>query len=114
MPLLDEGYYRLQEIKAPAGYNLPTTAFDFYIHHPGDATGQNKSWDIDPIHTDTSVYQLEGTNQALKVINHTGQKLPDTGGEGTNLYTSGGILLIAAGCLLYMFSKKQSYGKGEQ
>lgn len=120
IPDLEEGYYRLQEVKAPDGYYLPTSTFDFYVSYDT----QTKQLILQEVGThDSAVFELhaptsdgENSNKeySLSVINTTGQKLPDTGGEGTNLYTSGGILLLAASCLLYTFSKKQSYGKGEQ
>lgn len=120
IPTLEEGYYRLQEIAAPNGYTLPTETFDFHLYF---GVGE-QHFVVEPIGNENkAIFELtapttnggnESKEYSLKVINTTGQKLPDTGGEGTNLYTSGGILLIAASCLLYTFSKKQPYRKGEQ
>lgn len=114
---LTAGYYRLEEIHAPDGYYLPNEPLDFQLI----PNSTNETLEI------VRLYRSKGDPEGpyyrigdstsdydIKVINTTGQKLPDTGGEGTNLYTSGGILLLAASCLLYTFSKKQSYGKGEQ
>lgn len=42
-----------------------------------------------------------------KVLNNTSYELPDTGGEGTTMYTAGGLLLIAAAAFGLYNSKKR-------
>ena len=77
--------YYLLEIKAPDGYHLTKQ------------TGQ-------------VLYQAgsDGGVYALTIVNEADYELPETGGDGTTLYTIGGLLLMAvAGILLYMYFKRR-------
>ena len=83
---LEDGQYTLVEVKAPDGYQLPTTNFEFSVID-GHVNYKNVN---------------EGTN--VTVTNTTGTALPETGGAGTNFLAIGGLLLMAAavggGCVL--------------
>ena len=82
--LTQKSYYLL-EIKAPDGYHLTKQ------------TGQ-------------VLYQAgsDGGVYALTIVNEADYELPETGGDGTTLYTIGGLLLMAvAGILLYMYFKRR-------
>ncbi len=82
---LDYGKYYLQEIKAPAGYNLLADPIEITI----DASS----------HTEENV---------ITVKNYSGVVLPTTGGMGTALYTVGGIILMGSACLLCYLNKRRS------
>lgn len=79
---LTEGTYYLEEIKAPAGYNLLTIHPEIALSISEDADATIESKDL--IH----VEQIE---------NHKGIQLPGTGGIGTIIfYCVGGVLVIGA------------------
>lgn len=83
---LASGTYWLQEIEAPAGYNLLT---------------ERKSVTINDADNTATVTEDVYVTGGLQVINETGLVLPSTGGMGTTLfYTIGGVLVVAAGVLL--------------
>ncbi len=89
---LDHGTYKLQEIKAPAGYNLLTTPTDLVIKavHEEEADKNNAK----------TVF-AEDSVTSVNVENQRGSTLPETGGMGTTLfYLIGGILVAAAVVLL--------------
>lgn len=78
---LKNGVYDLKEIKSPDGYNLLTKTVEVRVN---DA--------------DTSEVSVSVTSV---VENNSGTTLPSTGGMGTTmLYTTGGILVLAAMVLL--------------
>lgn len=86
---LEDGQYELVEVKAPDGYQLPTSNFTFSVNNG------------------VVNYVSSGTasgNTNVTVTNTTGTELPETGGAGTNFLTIGGLLLMAAavggGCVL--------------
>ncbi|MCD8089659.1 MAG: isopeptide-forming domain-containing fimbrial protein [Clostridiales bacterium] len=107
---LDDGTYKLEETKAPDGYNLladPVTLVisstfsqeQSYAGTPADEltalsiTVNNGS----PVSSTT----LTGGIVSANVENNAGAVLPSTGGMGTKIfYTLGGILVIGAGVLL--------------
>ena len=114
LPELEIGFYKLQEVKTQDGYYLPNEDFKFEIKADPSTDQALLNWKNKPNSDENSPYYEVNSRNNVTITNLTGQKLPDTGGPGIKFYTSGGILLLAASCLLYMFSKKQSYGKGEQ
>lgn len=81
---LPDGSYRLVEVKAPDGYQLPASNFTF-------AVNEGKV-----IHVSSG---MASNQKTLTVTNTKGVQLPNTGGSGTTLITYGGIALMAvAGC----------------
>ena len=81
---LKDGTYYLEEIKAPAGYNLLPNPAEVVING-GNATVENMS----------------SLTVTAKVANNTGSELPSTGGMGTTIfYVLGSILLVGAAVLL--------------
>lgn len=81
---LADGTYYLEEIKAPAGYNLLTGPVEITIN--GTSAGE------------TNLAPLTVTE---KVANQSGTELPSTGGIGTTLfYIAGGVLVVGAAVLL--------------
>lgn len=78
--------YYLEEIKAPAGYNILTSRVAVQMEsadHP--ATVENNKY----------------VSGGVEVVNQRGAELPSTGGIGTTIfYVIGAILVIGAGILL--------------
>lgn len=127
---LGQGYYKLEESTAPAGYNAIDPIF-FHVTAMNDAvkdcngriTGTlipNKKIAVSAIGNGPALNYLAtwiSDNTAVTVDNNgilnstikdTSFKLPGSGGMGTTLFTVGGILLIAiAGTFLVIYNKKR-------
>lgn len=98
---LQNGYYRLEEIKAPGGYNKLADAITFTVDANGvSATGEHVK-EVDAQTDDDGV-----TTYTISVTNSTGYKLPDTGGSGTIWFTFGGLAILA-GCLMAGFRMRR-------
>ena len=102
---LTEGTYTLTETRVPDGYMDRTLSITVTIT-------QN------PVTMEYSIsfgdlYAGIGSSaDPLCLPNYTTPVLPATGGAGTNLYTTGGaLLMVAAACLLYIQNKRR---KGAQ
>ena len=81
---LDAGYYFLKETKAPEGYVMSTD--DILIEIPDDANESN-----------------------IVNVKFANAEIPHTGGNGTAMYTIGGIaILLAAGALFVISRKKKT------
>ena len=113
---LDAGIYYLEEVKAPAGYNLLKDPVKLTIDaeiSEGDAE-TNQSPTIGrldlitegkdgPITTEGNETNKDNGTVSLEVQNNMGALLPSTGGMGTTLfYIIGAALVLAAGVLLVM------------
>ena len=80
---LDSDTYYLEEIVAPAGYNVLSGPVTVVINDKGEVTYNGTS---------------TGT---VKVLNQSGTELPSTGGMGTTIfYVLGGVLMAGAFVLL--------------
>ena len=89
---LDAGTYYLEEIKAPAGYNLLKDPIKVVITATVDS-GTN-------VGTATVTYGETSTGE-VRIENNTGTELPSTGGMGTTIfYVLGGVLMAGAFVLL--------------
>ena len=113
---LDAGTYYLEEVKAPAGYNLLKDPVKLTIDaeiSEGDAeTNQPPTigrLDLitegkdGPITTEGNETNKDNGTVSLEVQNNMGALLPSTGGMGTTLfYIIGAALVLAAGVLLVM------------
>ena len=105
---LDEGAYKLLEIKAPSGYNKLDEAIVLTITA---STGLVQNWnnyDTSPL-TDLDITVGEHTEEGAPatgvvtntVVNESGTTLPETGGIGTTIfYVLGGLLVAGAVALL--------------
>ncbi|MBQ9794705.1 MAG: SpaH/EbpB family LPXTG-anchored major pilin [Clostridia bacterium] len=83
----DNGTYYLEEILAPAGYNMLTARQKFIISDSN----------LDAVFND-GIYS---TGSGVHVVNKTGSMLPETGGIGTVLFTvCGGLLVLITGVVL--------------
>lgn len=93
-----DGTYYLEEIKAPAGYNMLASAVEVVVDGHKEVDGS------------TAVTEAKLT-VTEKVANQTGTQLPSTGGMGTKiLYALGALLVVGAGVLLVT---KKRMGKSE-
>jgi fimbrial isopeptide formation D2 family protein/LPXTG-motif cell wall-anchored protein len=100
---LDEGTYKLLEVKAPDGYNKLAAAETVTIDSTSD-TATAKS-------LENAISAGTNGSQNVKVANSKGAVLPSTGGIGTTIfYVVGSIFVVAAGVLL--ITKKRMSREG--
>ena len=90
----DNGVYYLEETAAPAGYNKLTSRKEFTI---ADAN-------LDSVFND-GIYS---TGSGVHVVNKTGTMLPETGGMGTVLFITFGMIVVIATGLLLVTKKRMS------
>ena len=90
----DNGVYYLEETAAPAGYNKLTARKEFTI---ADAN-------LDSVFTG-GIYS---TGSGVHVVNKTGTMLPETGGIGTALFITFGMIVVIATGLLLVTKKRMS------
>ena len=84
---LAPGSYWVRELAAPAGYNLNTKAYEVVVDKDSNA---------------------EFAQNSISITNSK-SKLPQTGGEGTMMFTIiGGSLILIAGALFVVLMKKRS------
>ena len=112
---LDDGDYKLVEVKAPDGYN---TAEDVYFtitaNHEVESdnpqlTDLGCKYRIGEDGTDKDLSSLDKASMLINVLNYRGNTLPSTGGMGTTVfYVLGSILAVGAAILLV--SKKRMNG----
>ena len=79
---LPYGYYRLTEIKAPDGYILDDTPYDFFIN-------------------DETVQELGENPMVIERFNSAAITLPTSGAAGTFMFTLAGLVLVVSAMLLY-------------
>lgn len=92
---LDEGTYKLLEVKAPNGYNKLSEAKEVKIDSTSDTATANT------LESQISVDKATNGSLLMEVANNIGSLLPSTGGIGTTIfYVVGGILVVGAGILL--------------
>ena len=108
---LDAGTYYLEEVKAPAGYNLLKDPVKLTIDAEISGAETNQPPTIGKLDLITEgkdgSITTEGNKDngtvSLEVQNNMGALLPSTGGMGTTLfYIAGAALVLAAGVLLVM------------
>lgn len=98
---LDSGTYYLEEIKAPAGYNMLKDPVPVVIETTSDtSTGAM-----------TATVKYGSSTGDVKVENQTGTELPSTGGIGTTIFYIIGSLL-AVGAVILLVARKRM-GKPE-
>ncbi len=89
---LTAGVYYMEEITAPNGYNLLTSAIEFTVEKDGTVTV-----------AETDQTYATGDNLTLTVRNTAGSALPETGGPGTTPFRIAGLLLTS--CSAYLIYK---------
>ena len=101
---LFDGIYRVKETASPSGYVILNGEMYFKAINGTvtitDQDGNEKTYDDFTMDTENGVI-------VLKLKNHPGDELPNTGGPGTLPYTLGGIALIMASALMYGFRMRR-------
>lgn len=106
---LDEGAYKLKEVATVSGYNLLKETVDFTItavKGENAFVGSNGQY-LGTIQNDTDD---DGYAEAT-VINTKGFTLPSTGGAGIWMFVIGGVIVIGAGCVYFMMTKRRKEGR---
>lgn len=106
---LDDGTYKLREIKAPNGYNLLPNDVEVVITA---TTSNGQDWTSGTASEALTKLEVTADKQPgtgnvnsgiadITIGNNQGATLPETGGMGTTIfYIVGGILVVGAGVLL--------------
>lgn len=95
------GAYQLEEIKAPAGYALSNTPFDFNVKH---GTYKSQQGDTELEYTSTDKI----TDDYGKKIANKKVTIPQTGGMGTVLFTVVGISLMAGAVIAMKRNREEA------
>lgn len=104
------GKYLLYEVKAPAGYKLPTDPVRVTVE-VGMVTFYNVEGDkIDEIQLPSGGEGEDSTGEAATIPNKEQDELPVAGGMGAIWFSAGGLALASAAALLYFKQRK----KGEE
>ncbi|MDU1051570.1 MAG: SpaH/EbpB family LPXTG-anchored major pilin [Varibaculum cambriense] len=112
---LDADTYYLKEIKAPAGYNLPT-GDDAYFKFVISATlklddkgkGKIESLTITPGKGQATDGDIPTGKVEMNITNTSGSTLPETGGIGTAIFTVVGLLVMAGAAGAFVWRRKQN------
>ena len=112
---LDADTYYLKEIKAPAGYNLPTgddAYFKFVIAASltvgDDGKGKIESLTITPGKEKATDGDIANGKVSMNITNTSGSTLPETGGIGTAIFTVVGLLVMAGAAGAFVWRRKQN------
>ena len=105
---LTEGWYKLEETKAPEGYVRVTAAPSFQVKR-NVATGA-----LYVEFTDTALVHYDLASQTFTVENEPGAVLPETGGSGTLRYELAGLTLATAATALLCAGRKRRGKGGDQ
>lgn len=112
---LDADTYYLKEIKAPAGYNLPTgddAYFKFVIAASltvgDDGKGKIESLTITPGKGQAADGDIPTGKVEMNITNTSGSTLPETGGIGTAIFTVVGLLVMAGAAGAFVWRRKQN------
>ena len=101
---LFDGIYRVKETTSPSGYVILNGEMYFKAANGvvtiTDQDGNEKTYGDFTMDTENGVI-------VLKLKNHPGDELPNTGGSGTLPYTLGGLMLIIASALMYGFRMRR-------
>ena len=111
---LDADTYYLKEIKAPAGYNLPT-GDDAYFKFVISATltvekdkGKIESLTITSGEEAATDGDIPTGKVSMNITNTSGSTLPGTGGMGTVIFTVVGLLVMAGAAGGFVWRRKQN------
>lgn len=107
---LGEGTYTVTETVTPAGYNT-IKAFDVVVSWEAPEAGSDDcKWTVSAFDDGKPLSINEEGVFELTVVNHSGIKLPDTGGIGTTIfYIVGGVLVACAVVLLVTRRRMNKY-----
>jgi len=101
---LFDGIYALKETSSPSGYIIQNGEMYFKVAN-GTVTITDKDGNVTTYNDFTMV--TENGVIVLKLKNHPGQELPNTGGEGTLIFSVLGTVLILSSMLLIFAKRKQ-------
>ena len=109
---LPAGTYYLEEIQAPAGYNLLPEAIKIVITPTYDED-DGTLVELDFTYEDEAgEADIEDGVISFEVENRAGMELPETGGMGTlMIYVVGGLLALVAVVLLVSYKRRPSMDK---
>jgi len=94
----DNGTYYLQETVTPEGYNNLAARHRFII------SDEN---------LDASITgNIVSTGSGVHVVNKSGTMLPETGGMGTTLFVTGGMIAVLGAGVLLVTKKRMSMIEG--
>lgn len=100
---LNDGEYKLTEIKAPDGYVVSTSATEFTVQD--GVVRQNG--------TELQSHEISGkTVYTISIPNTAGNPLPNTGGMGTMMYSAAGAALVLLSVALGFVLRRRNHGKG--
>lgn len=98
---LTDGKYRLEETKAPPGHQILTAPIEFEIRDGAVINMKAPENAIGGVTAD------EDNTVLIPIYNTLVLELPETGGLGTHLYTTGGLLLMTAAVILLLYSQSK-------
>lgn len=109
----DDIPYYIEEIAAPAGYNLLAEAQEVYLRRTSDDTTTDDTCDGEvnlytkKVDNDKTEWIKVGNN-GFEIENNSGTELPSTGGVGTTIfYCAGAVLALGAFVLLITRKRMQ-------
>lgn len=100
---LGAGEYEIQELVAPAGYNLLTDPITVDIKTGTPLTVEQCKWTVTV--NKTSVKLVDDVIP-VKFVNEAGAQLPSTGGIGTTLFYIVGSMMMAGAVVLFVMRRK--------
>ena len=106
---LKAGFYRLEEILAPAGYQKLSESIYFKVSE-GKAVLTDK--DGNPLvlseeEKEKMMWKADSDGTVIKIKNNIVYDLPSAGGPGIFLYMIGGTLLLMAGSLMIYINRRK-------
>lgn len=104
---VEDGTYKLLEVKAPANYNLLTSAKPITVNSVKEENIIDGKYE----ENDGKTHIYKGYTETAKVENNSGSQLPETGGIGTTIfYVVGGLLMVGA-AVLFVAKKRMAVEK---
>lgn len=102
---LEPGTYYLKETQAPAGYRVLDITLTVTVSSEGEiklesTASESGDWSIDK----------DSSGWYITITNYSGYTLPETGGIGTTLFTTGGLVLMALAVLMYKILRRKRCG----
>ena len=107
---LEEGFYRLAETRVPEGRAAPEVQWNLWI----DERGEMEFTDTNGIPVPVKK-EAEGKEAPLYVLeNQKIYQLPEAGGPGTYVFTTGGFAIMMTALLLFIKKKQKEADKEER